>query len=97
MNIGLIFDSFIVRPLATILVAIYQTLNFLHVPYPLGFSIIILTIIIRFILYPFISAQLKSSKKMQAVAPHLSRLKEKHKGDAKRMQAETMKLYKEHG
>ena len=97
MNIGLIFETFIVRPLATILVAIYQGLHVLHIPYSLGFSIIILTIIIRFILYPLISAQLKSSKKMQAVAPHLSKLKEKHKGDAKRMQAETMRLYKEHG
>jgi len=97
MNIGLIFDSVIVRPLATILVGIYQVLSFLHIPYSLGFSIVILTIIIRFILYPLISAQLKSSKKMQALTPHLSKLKERHKGDAKRMQTETMRLYKEHG
>ncbi len=34
---------------------------------------------------------------MQAIAPHLSNLKEKHKGDNKRLQEETMKLYKEHG
>lgn len=97
MNIGFIFDSVIVKPLATILIGAYQALNFLHVPYPLGFSIVVLTIIIRFLIYPLISAQLKSSKKMQALTPHLSKLKEKHKGDAKRMQAETMRLYKEHG
>lgn len=97
MNIGFIFDSIIVRPLATILVGIYQALSFLHVPYALGFSIVALTIIIRFIIYPLISSQLKASKKMQALTPHLSNLKEKHKGDAKRMQQETMRLYKEHG
>jgi YidC/Oxa1 family membrane protein insertase len=34
---------------------------------------------------------------MQDIAPHLSKLKEKHKGDAKTLQAETMKLYKEFG
>ena len=34
---------------------------------------------------------------MQEVTPHLSRLKDKHKGDAKTLQAETMKLYKEFG
>jgi len=97
MNIGLIFDSVVVRPLATILVGTYQALSFLHVPYSLGFSIVILTIIIRFILYPLISSQLKSSKKMQTLVPHLSKLKEKHKGDHKRIQTETMRLYKEHG
>ena len=96
-NIGFIFDSVIVRPLATILVGIYQALSFLHIPYALGFSIVILTIIIRFVIYPLISAQLKSSKKMQTLVPHLSKLKEKHKGDHKRMQTETMRLYKEHG
>ena len=85
MNIGLIFDTLLVRPIVTVLVGIYQALSFLHIPYALGFSIIILTIIIRFILYPLISSQLKSSKKMQAVAPHVSRVKEKHKGDAKRI------------
>lgn len=94
---GEIFDSILVKPIATVLVGIYQLLHFLHVPYDLGFSIIILTIVIRFLLYPFISAQLKSSQKMQALSPHLSRLKEKHKNDAKRMQQETMRLYKEHG
>src|SRR3989338_8040469 len=97
MNIGLIFDSIIVKPLATILIGSYQALIFLHIPYALGFSIIILTIVIRFILYPLISSQLKASKKMQTLSPHISKLKEKHKGDAKRIQAETMRLYKEHG
>ena len=97
MNIGFIFELVVVRPLATVLVGIYQALSFLHVPYSLGFSVVILTIIIRFILYPLISSQLKSSKKMQTLAPHLSKLKEKHKGDHKRTQAETMRLYKEHG
>lgn len=97
MNIGSIFDSIIVKPFATILVGIYQALSFLHIPYALGFSIVALTIIIRFIIYPLISSQLKASKKMQTLTPHLSRLKERHRGDHKTMQAETMKLYKEHG
>lgn len=92
-----IFNSLIVHPIINVLVAIYQGMVFLHVPYPLGFSIIVLTIVIRLILYPLISSQLKASKKMQALSPHLSNLKAKHKGDKKRIQEETMKLYKEHG
>lgn len=85
------------HPILNVLVLIYQTIFFLHIPYALGFSIIALTILIRFILYPLTASQLKASKKMQEVAPHLSKLKEKHKGDAKTLQAETMKLYKEFG
>lgn len=34
---------------------------------------------------------------MQRVSPHLAKLKEKHKGDAKTLQQETVRLYKEHG
>ena len=69
----------------------------LGVPFSLGFSIIVLTIIIRLILYPLTTAQLKASKKMQDLSPHISKLKDKHKGDAKMLQQETMRLYKEFG
>lgn len=92
-----IFDSLIVNPIINILLLIYTLLSATGLPFALGFSIIVLTIIIRFILYPLTGAQIKASKKMQDMTPHLSKLKEKHKGDAKMIQAETMKLYKEHG
>lgn len=94
---GEIFNLILVHPIINILVGVYKGLFFLHIPYALGFAIIILTIIIRFLIYPLMASQLKSSKKMQALSPHLSRIKDKHKGDAKKLQAETMKLYKEHG
>nr|MBI5455747.1 YidC/Oxa1 family membrane protein insertase [Candidatus Levybacteria bacterium] len=92
-----IFDSLIVYPIINILLLCYQIVFSLHAPYALGFSIILLTIVIRLILYPLTGAQLKASKKMQDLNPHLKNLKERHKGDAKTLQAETMKLYKEHG
>ncbi len=97
MNPGMIFTDVLVRPIITALVGIYQILVFLHIPSPLGFSIILLTVFIRFLLYPLTASQLKASKKMQTIAPHISKLKEKHGKDAKRLQEETMKLYKEHG
>jgi YidC/Oxa1 family membrane protein insertase len=87
----------LVWPILNVLVAIYKGLIFVHFPFALGFSIIFLTIIIRFILYPLTASQLKASKKMQDLNPHLANLKAKHKGDSKRIQQETMKLYKEHG
>lgn len=91
------FNTALVWPLINVLVAIYKVLILAHIPYALGFSIIILTTLIRFALYPFTKSQIKVSKKMQELSPHLSRLKEKHKNDSKRLQQETMQLYKEHG
>ncbi|MCL6096900.1 MAG: YidC/Oxa1 family membrane protein insertase [Patescibacteria group bacterium] len=92
-----IFNTILVWPIINVLVAVYKGLIFVNFPFALGFSIIILTIIIRFILYPLTSSQLKASKKMQDLNPHLANLKNKHKGDSKTLQQETMKLYKEHG
>lgn len=79
------------------LVLIYHGLNYFHIPYALGFSIIGLTILIRLILYPLTASQIKAMKKMQDLNPHLKKLKEKHKNDSKTLQSETMRLYKEHG
>lgn len=92
-----LFDIVLTRPIVNLLVLIYHGFLVLHVPYALGFAIIGLTIFIRFLLYPLTTSQLRASRKMQLLSPHLGRLKEQHKSDAKKLQEETMKLYKEHG
>ncbi len=97
MNPFDIFLPLLVYPIINVLVVIYHLLVLAHIPYALGFAIIGLTVVIRGILYPFTAAQLKAASKMQSVAHHISALKEKHKGDSKRINAETMKLYKVHG
>lgn len=91
------FDTFLVWPILNVLLGIYHGLLSINFPYPLGFAIIVLTIVIRFVLYPLISAQMKASKKMQDLNPHLHAIKEKHKGNSTMISQETMKLYKEHG
>lgn len=92
-----IFNTLLTNPIINLFVALYQLLTFLQIPSAFGFAIISLTILIRVILYPFTAAQLKSAHKMQKVAPHLTAIREKHKGDNKKQQEEIMKLYKEHG
>jgi YidC/Oxa1 family membrane protein insertase len=92
-----IFNTIFANPLTNVMVAFYQIFAVLGIPFAFGLSIIALTIVIRLILWPFTAAQIKSAHTMQKVAPHLSALKEKHKGDAKKIQEETMRLYKEHG
>lgn len=91
------FDLLFINPIINLLVSILHVFLFLHVPYALGFSIIALTISIRVLLYPIMGSQMKTTKKLQDLAPHLSALKEKYKNDAKRQQQETMALYKTHG
>lgn len=97
MNIFNIFNIVLIHPIVNILVALYQGFVYAHVPYALGFSIITLTAIFRVALFPLIGSQLKTSQKMQKLTPHLNKLKEIHKNDATKLQAETMKLYQEHG
>ena len=84
-------------PVLNLLVLILDGLNFLHIPGSFGFSIIILTILIRILVWPLMSAQLKSAKKMQDLKPHLDVLKTKHKDDKQAFAKAQMDLYKEHG
>lgn len=92
-----LFNTLFVNPIINILVVLYHLLQFLHVPFALGFAIILLTVLIRLVLYPLTHSQLRTSRKMQNLSPHLSKLKDKHKDDKMKLQQETMRLYKEHG
>ena len=62
-----------------------------------GWVIILLTLILKGIFWPLQSKANQSMKQMQAVAPKQKELSEKYKEDPQRLQAETMKLYKEYG
>jgi YidC/Oxa1 family membrane protein insertase len=61
-----------------------------------GLAIIGITIIVRLIMFPLTWKQYKSSRAMQALAPHIKELQKKYKGDRAKLQQETMKLYQEH-
>lgn len=66
-----------------------------------GLAIVVVTIIIRLVLVPLNVKQLKSSQAMQEIQPELKRIQEKYSSrDQKtqqKLQAETMKLFQEHG
>ncbi|MBM3207267.1 MAG: membrane protein insertase YidC [Chlamydiae bacterium] len=62
-----------------------------------GLSIILLTIVLRFMLYPLNSWSMKSSLKMQQIAPQVTAIQEKYKKDPKRAQMEVVALYREKG
>jgi len=62
-----------------------------------GASIVILTLVIRLILFPLGMKQIKSMQAMQAIQPRVKELQKKYKGNKQKAQEETMKLYKEAG
>lgn len=82
--------------MVNLLALIIHLLNAVHAPGTLGLAIIIITVLIRFLVWPFMNAQLKVSKKMAEIQPHLSELKKKHKEDKKALAAAQAALYKEH-
>jgi YidC/Oxa1 family membrane protein insertase len=61
-----------------------------------GFAIIILTILVKLILWPLTAQATRSQKKMQSLQKPMSKLREKHKGNSQKLNQEMMKFYKEH-
>ena len=59
-----------------------------------GWSIILLTILIKLILYPLSAASLRSMGKMRALQPEMQRLKDLYGEDRQKMSQELMNLYK---
>lgn len=59
-----------------------------------GFSIIVLTMIVRGVMFPLTKAQYTSMAKMRLLQPKLMELRERYKDDRQKIGTETMKLYK---
>lgn len=62
-----------------------------------GVAIIILTLVLRFLLFPLGMKQIKSMQAMQALQPKIKEIQKKYKGNKQKAQEETMRLYKEAG
>ncbi|UOF91753.1 YidC/Oxa1 family membrane protein insertase [Fodinisporobacter ferrooxydans] len=61
-----------------------------------GWSILIVTLIIRLATLPFYLKQLRYTKGMQVLQPEIKKIRDKHKNDAQKMQQEMMKLYQQY-
>ncbi len=62
-----------------------------------GVSIILLTVLVKIILYPFTHKSYESTSKMQAVQPKLKEIQERYKGDSQKINTKTAELYKAEG
>ena len=92
-----LWNQILVWPITNLLVVFYKFSEWLHLPGALGWAIIMLTVVIRLILYPLMKAQLTSAKKMSDLKPHLDELATKHKDNKQALQQAQLALYKERG
>ena len=88
------WESLIIEPFTNVLLLIYKYLgqNF-------GIAIILFTILIRLLTYPFTAKQIKSSRVMQEMNqdPEWKKTQEKYKDNKEQLAQEQMKFYKEKG
>jgi len=77
---------------------LFQLLMFLH-DYVgnWGWAIVLLTLIIRLVLFPLTFKGMISMQKLKEVSPKVKELQAKYKGDPQRMNAAVMELYKKEG
>lgn len=86
--------SSILEPLTDLL---FSILDFIHVTFSLnwGWSIVVLTIIVRIVLIPLTWKQFKSMRGMQALQPQIKELQAKYAGDRQVLNQKMMEFYSE--
>jgi YidC/Oxa1 family membrane protein insertase len=94
-NIADIFQNIfgpIVNILGGVLLYFHQTLGV-----PWWLSIVMLTVIVRSLLFPLTVKQVRSMRAMQDLKPHMDRVRAQFKDNRQRQQEEMAKLYQEQG
>jgi YidC/Oxa1 family membrane protein insertase len=62
-----------------------------------GIAIILITIMLRLVVYPLNQRSMKSMKRMSVIAPEMKAIQDKYKDDPTRLQQELMSLYRRQG
>lgn len=88
--LGTLYHEILYRPLLNLLVGLYNVFG------DFGIAIIIVTVIVRAILYPVAKKSLEHQKQLKKIQPKMKELQEKHKDDKEKLTQEMMALYKEH-
>lgn len=81
-------NRWVIRPLFNVLSSVVAVK---------GLVILLLTFLVKIVLFPLTYKMLYSQAKMSALKPQLAGLKEKFKDDMQKQQMETMKVYREFG
>ncbi len=86
------FDVFVINPIFNALMLIYSI-----VPGgDIGVTILLFTIVVRFLLYPLVKRQLYRSRIMQKLQPEILKIKKQSNGNKQQEAMQTMELYKKY-
>ena len=94
-----IFDGFfapIEYLMTVVLNTLYSLTEIIGVP-SYGLAIILLTVLIKILVYPLTKKQLESMKAMQRIQPQMKKLQEKYKDNPQVFQKKLMELYQKEG
>jgi len=83
------FNIILYQPLFNALVLLYQYLP----GHDFGIAVIVLTILIRILLYPLMVKSIKSQKVLSEIQPKIKEIQNKYKNDKEKQAKETMALY----
>jgi YidC/Oxa1 family membrane protein insertase len=87
-----LFNLYVYEPLLSVLLFIYNSVAFSD----LGVAIILLTILIRVVLFPLFYKGAKDQAIMQKLQPHIKKLQLDHKDDKEKQAKELLNLYKKY-
>ncbi len=85
------FFTFISKPLFLLLAYLDTLLG------NWGWAIVVMTLIIRLVLFPLTYKGMVSMNKLKELSPKIKELQAKYKGDNQKLNAHMMELYKKHG
>lgn len=88
-----LYQQILYRPILNLLIFFYNTIGV----HDLGIAIILVTLFIRLVLYPFFHTGAKQQMLMQRIQPKIKDIQTKHKDDRDQQAKALMELYKEHG
>jgi len=86
--------DFIAKIVSQVIQTLYHFLSGAGLP-NYGLAIVLMTVIIKIILYPLTKKQIESTRAMMAIQPKMKELQEKYKNDKVRLNQELAKLYKD--
>src|SRR5918997_2251833 len=98
MDFVTVITDFFGRVFAPLTGVVGDALEFFYsLGVPWWLSIVILTVIVRTLLFPLPVKQVKSMRAMQDLRPEMERIRAKYKDNKQKQQEEIMKLYQESG
>ena len=87
-----IFNAILYKPLLNGLIFLVGI-----VPYgDIGLAVIILTLLVKFVLFPFSHKSIKTQRQMKEIEPEVKKIKEKYSKDKQEQARKTMELYQKH-